>query len=115
MGTKLRAFFASLLAKAKNALDSFKNKATSDISDLWAKDKGFIILFGVIILGVKFRQLAIDFLVSSSKALFNKTQQQSDVLQKQENAANDQANQLVSDANKLAGAPQDSTDDWNIK
>jgi hypothetical protein len=105
-----------MIEKLKALLQTFWAKVKTDTSELWEKDKGFLILFGVVILGVKFREILINLLVSDSKAVFDKAQTQSDVLQKNENEANTKADALVKESDSIA--TQDNGpigDDWNTK
>lgn len=93
-------------------LKAFWAKINSDINDLWEKDKGFLLLFGVIILVVKFRDILISLIVASSKRLFDKTQQQSDALKTKEDSDNAAADKLVEEANKLTNSNPPPGDDW---
>jgi hypothetical protein len=102
MFEKLKASAASLWAKLH-----------ADIADLWKRDKAFLVAFGAIILVIKFREIAIDFLVSSGQKLFTKAQAQSDALQKQETSDNTNANKLVEEAKKLTDSNPTVDDNWN--
>ena len=110
MKIKLLALYASLKANAQ----SFWTKITSDVGLLWQKEKGFVIAFGIIILVVKFREILINIIVSSSKALFQNAEKQSTKLDNQENKDNVAADNLVKEANQL---PTDEPVDpnWNQK
>jgi len=101
-------------SKIKAALQAFWTKLNTDLADLWKTEKWFVILFGTIMLIIKFRQAIISAIVFSSKLLFESTEKKSDELQQDENKANDQANQLVDDANNTPPASTPG-DDWNTK
>jgi hypothetical protein len=110
---RLRAFLASV----KASLDALWAKLKTDVSVLWEKDKAFVILFGVVILGVKFREILISLIVASSKRLFDKTQKESDALLSQENDYNKQANDLVKKAEDLKASTdlRNADVDWYKK
>jgi len=90
-------------------------KLNTDISELWASSKIFVILFGVVILIIKFHDLLMSLIVADSKSIENSAVKQDAVLSKQENAANTAADKLVSDAQKLPSTEGGITDDWNKK
>jgi hypothetical protein len=100
MGAKLKAFWA---------------KVTSDVGDLWEKDKGFVIAFGIIILGVKFRDIMISLITSSGKAIFNKAQATDATLAKQEDSDKTSAESLEQQANQTTNPQSEVTEDWNKK
>jgi hypothetical protein len=102
MGTKLKAF-----------LQAFWAKLHADLDDLWQRDKGFLLVFGAIILALKFNRILINLIVASSKSLFNSTVASTTQVQNQENTDNNQANQLVDNSNNLPGNETTITDDWN--
>lgn len=102
-------------AKIKAYLQALYVKLTTDVGQLWQTDKGFVILFGVVILAIKFHSILIDLIVSNSKAIFDSTKKTSDVLQKKEDDANAQANHLVENAKKLPESEVPIDDDWNKK
>jgi hypothetical protein len=101
-------------SKIKARLQALWAKLNTDLRELWAKDKVFVILFGVILAIIKFRQGLIGLAVWSGKSLFNSTTTTTSNIQQQENQANNQANQLVDDANKLPSTETPVSDDWNI-
>jgi hypothetical protein len=103
----------ALLVKARAVLQAFWTKVNSEVSDLWEKDKNFVLLFGVIILGVKFRQILISLIISSSKALFNSTEKKSNALDQKEVDDNADAEKLIQEAKQLPNDETPVTDDWN--
>ena len=111
MKTKLLALYISLKVRAQ----SFWTKVTSDVGTLWQKEKGFVIAFGVIILVVKFREILINIIVSSSKALFQNAEEQSTKLDNQENKDNAAADNLVQQANQLPNDEKPVDPNWNLK
>lgn len=111
MKQKLLAILASIKASAQG----FWTKVTSDIDDLWEKDKGFVIAFGVIILAVKFREILIDLIVNSGKALFQNAEKQNTVLTNQEDSDNTAADNLVKQANQLPNYEKPVDPNWNQK
>ncbi|HXN74905.1 MAG TPA: hypothetical protein VN855_00250 [Candidatus Acidoferrum sp.] len=96
-------------------LKAFWAKINSDVADLWQKDKAFVLLFGVLILIVKFREILISLIVANSKHLFDKAQKESDALQTQENTDNATAEKLEEDAKKLSDSNTPVDDNWNRK
>lgn len=97
------------------ATPSFFDKFSMSFGDLWANHKLFLIGCGALILIVKFREVLIDILVSSSKTLIADTKKQSDVLVTQENEANKQANDLIAKAKEEPSKNTPSDDDWYKK
>lgn len=108
MSTWLQAFWA----KVKVYLAAFWTKVNSELSDLWEKDKNFVLLFGVIILGVKFRQILISLIVSSSKALFDKAESKSNALDQKEQNDNSDAEKFVQEAKELPNSEKPVDDNW---
>jgi len=111
MKQKLLAIWASIKASAQG----FWTKVTSDVNDLWEKDKGFVIAFGLIILAVKFREILINLIVSSGKALFQSAEKQNTDLDNQENNDNTTADNLVKKANQLPNDEKPVDPNWNQK
>jgi hypothetical protein len=102
-------------AKLKAYLRTFYSKLTTDVSDLWQKDKVFLAVFFAIIVALKFNSALINIISISARRLFNSTTAATDALQKEENSVNEQANKLVEDANKLSPSDEQVDDDWNQK
>lgn len=111
MSEKLTALKTSIVTTYKGIIA----KASQDIKDIWAKDKGFFILFGALILTIKFRQILMNLIIGNAKALFNSAQKQSNQDQTKENQANTQANALEQQAEQLPSQEQPITPDWNKK
>lgn len=66
--------------------------------DMWNKDKIFLVIFGVVILIIKFHSILINLIVNNSKKLLAKTVAKDAVLAKEENAANTSADEYVKKA-----------------
>lgn len=96
-------------------LKAFWAKLNSDIADLWEKDKLFLIIFGVLILVIKFRSILIDLIISNSKTIFNDAKKEDANLKQQEDQANQAADQLVKHAEEIGKNEGTVTDDWNTK
>lgn len=96
-------------------LKAFWALLNTDARTLWANNKIFFIVFGLLILIIKFRSVIIDLLVSDSKQLLADTQKKDQQLKSEEDKTNSQANQLVSDANKLDQNKPTVGEDWNKK
>ncbi|CAK0741621.1 conserved hypothetical protein [Azospirillaceae bacterium] len=93
-------------------LKTFWNKLNSGLGNLWEKDKIFLIVFGVLILVVKFRSLLIDLIASDAKNIFNKAKQVDSTLAKQEDNYKESAKKLVKEANRTKNSDPVS-EDWN--
>lgn len=94
---------------------SFLEKFNLPFSTLWDQYKLFLIGFGILILIFKFRSLIIDLLVSDSRKVVSDTVKQDAALKKEENVANDQANQLRKQAEDLGKNKSSVDEDWNKK
>ena len=100
MGEKLKALWAYIV---------------NDLKVLWAKDKVYIIGAAVLLVVVKGRDIFIDLLVSNAKKTMSDAQKKDDQLAAQEKTANDAANKLIADAQKLGENKPPVGDDWNTK
>ena len=105
----------SLYSRFSQAWSDFKALATKDFKTLWIEYRTILILLGALILTLKFRQWLIDFLVSSSKQLFQSTQKQSQSDQLKEDTANKAADTLVQDAKDLPAQETPVGEDWYKK
>jgi hypothetical protein len=103
MGSKIKAFFQALWAKLN-----------TDLHQLWEDDKFFVILFGAFIALIKFHQLIINYLVFTSKLIFDNAQKKSADLQQAEDQADQEASQLIDDAGNLGNNTNTPGDDWNV-
>jgi hypothetical protein len=97
------------------AQPSFFEKLNMPVSQLWSQYRGFLIAAGVLILIVKFREVIIDFLVSSVKTKMDETQKKSDQLKSEQDAANAQADALRQHANDLDKNKTEVGEDWYKK
>lgn len=94
---------------------SFLQKFNAPLSTLWNQYRGFLIIFGILILIVKFRSAIIDLLISDSRKIVSDTVKQDAQLKVEENQANDQANQLRREADQLGKNKAVIDEDWNKK
>lgn len=95
--------------------NSFFNKFNSSLSELWEKDKVFLLCFGLLILVVKFRSVLISLIVANSKKLLEDTKTADTVLQKQENDYKKKADALVQEAKNLPNTKENVDEDWYKK
>lgn len=103
-------------ARVQSALSALWTRLTADLEYLWANDKIFLVIFGVLILIAKGSSSIISLLAGLSKEEVNAATKQNAVLQAEENAANAQANTLVDTANSLPGQEKPVTDpNWDKK
>lgn len=91
---------------------TFLDKFSLDAKTLWNNHKLFLIFFGGLILIVKFRDVLIDILVSSSKKLLQDTKDKDTVLAGEEQKAKDDANALVQKAKEEPLKEKPVDDDW---
>ena len=94
-------FLSGLWTKTKAWASSLWTKINTDVKELWDNNRIFLIIFGALILLVKFRQVIINLLVSNAQSIYSDAQKKDQVLQQQENQANQQANSLQQEAQKL--------------
>lgn len=105
----------ALWARIRASLDKFEALAAKDLGDLWQNYRGFLIAFGAIVLTVKFRDILIDLIVSSSKKMFQSAENKNNSLQLKEDKDNNQANALVKEAQALPSQEQPVDVDWYKK
>lgn len=94
---------------------SFWTKLNSGFGELWSSSKLFVIIFGVLILIIKFKSVIIDILLKDSKDVLQNTIDKDAKLQQQQNAANDAANALIKQAEDLDKNKPGVGEDWNKK
>jgi hypothetical protein len=82
-------------------LKAFWAKLNSDVGDLWQNSRSFLIIFGVLIIFLKFRDIALNLLISGAQRIFNNATNQSGADQKQENQDNQNADSLIDNAGKF--------------
>jgi hypothetical protein len=90
-------------------------KLNTNISELWSDSKVFVIIFGVLIVILKFRSILVNFIVLGAKSIFNQASQQSSADQNQESKDNNNANDLINQANILPDNQPPVTPDWYKK
>lgn len=93
----------------------FIDKFKAPLSDLWDNHKVFLIIFGIAIIAYKFREVIIDLLVSDSHKKVDEAQKKDVELRAEEKQANDQANQLVKEAESLTQNKPKVDEDWYKK
>jgi hypothetical protein len=96
-------------------LKAFWAKLNSDVKALWADDKVFLILFGIVIFIVKFRNLLIDLLVSNANNTVTKADKKDASLAATESKDNAQADQLVQQAKEETAKEQPVDVNWYKK
>lgn len=94
---------------------TFLDKLQMSPSELWSKYKVFLIVFGLLILILRFRDVIFDLLIKSSGRLIANSKKKSDQLQQDQNDANREANKLVEDAKKLGENKPLVDEDWHKK
>lgn len=105
----------ALLSRLSQAWVRIRDLAEKDMATLWSEYKTPLILFGSVILTIKFRQWLIDLIVSSSKKLFENAQKQDQALQNEENKNSAQADALVKEANDLPSTEKPVDENWYKK
>lgn len=105
----------TLYTKFLQTLANFKSLLSKDISELWDNYKSFLLVFGAIVLTVKFRQILIDLIVKASKSLFNSAEKKSSSLQEKEDINNKKADELVKESENLPQKEEPTNDDWYKK
>lgn len=96
-------------------LRAFWAKINTDLQELWAKDKLFVAIFGMLILIVKFRNIAIDLLVSNGKQIANDAQKKDETLAAQENQDKAAADKLEEQAKEEPSKETTVDSDWYKK
>lgn len=91
---------------------SFWDKLNTPIKSLWENNKGFIIVFGLLILIIQFRQVILDMLISGARKELDTAKTKDAQLASEEKQANDQANKLVDEAKHLSDNKPEVKDDW---
>ena len=94
---------------------SFVEKFSLPFSTLWEKHKIFLIIFGLLIVIVKFREVIMDFLIASARAAFNNAKEKDADLANRQNDANNRANQIIDNAEKLDDTRPNIDEDWHKK
>lgn len=94
---------------------SLKEKFQMSLTDLWNNHKIFLILFGLVIVIVKFREVLIDLLISGGKKDMEEARKKDAVLANEENRAKSDADALVKKAQEAPSKEQPVDTDWNKK
>lgn len=107
-------------AKESNMADetpvpTFLGKFSLGFKELWNNHKLFLIVFGILIVVIKFREVLIDILVTSAKTLLANTKKESATLQAEQDEANKKADDLVKKAKEEPSKNEPSDDDWYKK
>ena len=82
---------------------------------LWREYRAFFIVFGILILIVKFREVIISLLLDNAKQTINTAEKKDEQLKTQENQANDAANALRKQADDLSNNQPVVDENWNKK
>jgi hypothetical protein len=90
-------------------------RAQADFKYLWDNDRIFLVIFGVLVVVAKGASLMISFLAAKSKAEVAVATAESNILQAQETAANQQADALVKQANDLPATQTPVDANWDKK
>ena len=104
-----------MFAKIQAWLQAFKAKASQDWKDIWNSDKAFFFLAGAIVLIIKFREVLISLLLSSTKHISDESKAEDATLAKKEDTANTQADALVKQADQLPTQEPPVDPDWSNK
>jgi hypothetical protein len=91
------------------------NTLLAPVKQLWTKYGIFFIIVGVLLIALKFGNLAMDVLGWSSKKDLQDAQKKDTELKAQEDAASSQADSLVTQANNLPNQEGPVDADWNLK
>lgn len=94
---------------------TFLEKMKMSPSQLWDKHKWFLIIFGLLMLAIKFQDVIFDLLVKNSRKTMDEAVKKSNTLQNEQNQANSQANQLVKEAQQLGENKTKVDEDWHKK
>jgi hypothetical protein len=99
----------------KSALSLFWTRLQADLKFMWANDRVFLFIFGVLIVIAKGSSIMIGLLAAKSKAEVTVASKESAVLKAQEDADNAKADALVKQANDLPSQQKPVADDWYKK
>lgn len=94
-------------------LKVFWAKLNSSFSDLWANNKLFLLVFGVLIVIVKFRQVLIGIIVAGSKRLLESTANKDSRLAMEEEEAKRKADELVKKAQEEPNQEKPVDENWH--
>lgn len=97
------------------AVLSFTDKLKADVSYLWANNRIFLIVFGVLIVLAKGTSLLMDFLAYRSKQEVDSATKEDGVLKAQEDAAKAKANDLVKQGDALPSQEKPVDENWDKK
>ncbi len=101
------------LTALKTALNAFWSRLTADLRFMWQEDRVFLFIFAILILLAKGSSLAIKFLAFRSKQEVSAATKESNVLQAQENAYDQQADVLVQQSKDLPGQEKTVGPNWD--
>lgn len=96
-------------------IKDFWNKLNSDIAELWKNNKLFLIIFGVLILVIKFRTIIINLLIENSKELMKKNKEKDKNLQQQEEDYKKQSEYFLEKAKESSKDKSPIKEDWYKK
>lgn len=96
-------------------IKDFWNKLNSDVNELWKTNKLFLIIFGILILVIKFRTIIIDLLIKDSKKIMNETQQTDKNLQQKEDDYKKQSEYFSKKAEENSNNKSPVDENWYKK
>lgn len=94
---------------------SFQDKLKMDAKDLWNNHKIFFIVFGLLVLIYKFRDILIDLLIAGGKREMESAKDKDGQLAGQENQAKTEADKLVEQAKQEPSKETPVDDNWYKK
>lgn len=105
-----------MLVKLKALIINIENLSTHDISELWINSRKYLLVFGIAILGFKFRNILMNWSIRAAERIYNRAQEKNNALSVSEEKAEKQANTLINDAKNLPNTEENPvTDDWYKK
>ena len=104
---------SNLSEKLKNWWSNLESMALKGLGELWDSCRIPLVLFGTIIVILKFRNILINFLIKNAKQVYNNAQKQNQSEILKEDRDNKQADQLVQETKDLQQQEtQPVADDW---
>lgn len=94
---------------------SFLEKIKMSPSQLWENHKLFLVLFGLVLIVIKFQDFFFDLLVKSSKKQVAEATKQNQALLNEQNKANDKSDQLRQEAEDMGKNRPEVDENWHKK
>lgn len=98
-----------------NENKSFLDKFNAPMSVLWDNHKTFLIIFGLLIILFKFKDVVFDLLVNNSRKIVQDTKEQDKSLKADQDQANNKANELIKEAESLNVNKKEIDENWHLK